>query len=81
MASNRHLGRVIALQALFELDFRRKAGDEHADLDEILARSIERYEDKLDDKEFVRHLVTGVDLNKDALDAKIQPIAPSWPLA
>lgn len=80
MASNRHLGRVIALQSLFELDFRRGAGDNSAKLDEILTRSIARYDNKLDDKNFVRHLADGVDLNAKILDAKIQPVAPEWPL-
>ena len=36
MASNRHLGRIVALQALYELELRRQSGDNSAALDDIL---------------------------------------------
>lgn len=80
MASNRHLGRIIALQTLYEFDFRETAGDDTVDLDEILARNLERYEDTVDDKEFVSRLVHGAGAAFDELDKAIQPIAPEWPL-
>lgn len=80
MASNRHLGRIIALQTLYEFDFRNTAGDTSVDLDEILDRNLERYEDTVDDKEFVNKLVHGAGDKFEKLDATIQPIAPEWPL-
>ena len=80
MASNRHLGRIIALQTLYEYDFRESAGDESVDLDEILARNLERYEDTIDDKDFVNKLVHGAGEKARELDETIQPIAPEWPL-
>jgi transcription antitermination protein NusB len=80
MASNRHLGRIIALQTLYEFEFRLDCGDTSADLSEILERNLERYEDTVDDKAFVEKLVSGVNDNRDELDAKLQPIAPEWPL-
>ncbi len=80
MASNRHLGRIIALQTLYEYDFRASAEDNSAELDKILARSLERYDDKIDDKSFVEELTRGVAKDAQALDAKIAPIAPEWPL-
>ncbi|SRR6266542_6544370 len=80
MASNRHLGRIIALQTLYEQDFRRNAGDKGLDLDAILARNIARYEATLEDKDFVNRLVRGVDTRAAELDAKLQPIAPEWPI-
>lgn len=80
MASNRHLGRIIALQTLYECEFRRQSGDTTADLDEILARNIERYEDTVDDKSFIEALVHGVDKQAEQLDELIQPIAPEWPI-
>jgi N utilization substance protein B len=80
MASNRHLGRIIALQTLYEQDFRRGAGDKDVSLDTILARNIGRYETTLEDKGFVERLVRGVDLKAAELDAKLQPIAPEWPI-
>lgn len=80
MASNRHLGRIIALQTLYECEFRQAANDEQAELNEILTRNLERYEKTIDDKKFVERLVEGVYTTKDELDATIQPIAPEWPI-
>ncbi len=80
MASNRHLGRIIALQTLYEYDFRRELGDDNADLEHILVRSLKRYDNKIDDKDFVSELVHGVVDESKELDATISPIAPEWPL-
>ena len=80
MASNRHLGRIIALQTLYEYDFRESAGDDSVDLDEVLNRNLERYDDTIDDKEFVNKLVHGAGSKLKELDETIQPIAPEWPL-
>ena len=80
MASNRHLGRIVALQTLYEYEFRTHAGDEHIDLAEILSRNLERYESAIEDKQFVDGLVHGVLDTVDDLDTKLQPIAPEWPI-
>lgn len=80
MASNRHLGRILALQTLFEQDFRRDSGDVSADIDEILERNINRYKDTIDDRTFVAQLAHGVANTFADLDSLIQPVAPEWPL-
>lgn len=80
MASNRHLGRIIALQTLYEFEFRRDCGDTTVTLDEVLDRNLERYSDTVDDKQFVKDLVFGVSESSDELDAALQPMAPEWPL-
>lgn len=80
MASNRHLGRIVALQTLYEYEFRVQSEDSSVDVDEILRRGIERYESTLDDKTFVEELVRGVIEHQAELDEKIQPIAPDWPI-
>ena len=80
MASNRHLGRIVALQSLYEYEFRVKAEDATADIDDILARNLDRYETTIDDKGFVGALVKGVLKEQADLDEKIQPIAPDWPI-
>ncbi len=80
MASNRHLGRILALQTLFEQDFRRDSGDTTVDVDEILQRNILRYKDTIDDRLFVESLVKGVVGLYADLDNVIQPVAPEWPL-
>lgn len=80
MASNRHLGRIIALQTLYEHDFRHNAGDKDVSLDDILARNIARYEGTVDDQAFINRLVRGVNAKAAKLDALLQPIAPEWPI-
>lgn len=80
MASNRHLGRIIALQTLYEQEFRRDAGDDSLDIEEILTRNIARYKDMVDDVDFVKQLVAGVAAATAELDVKLQPIAPEWPI-
>ena len=80
MASNRHLGRIIALQTLYEFEFREQCGDKDVSLDEVLARNLERYEDTVEDTSFVTKLVKGVTEHRDKLDALLQPIAPEWPI-
>src|SRR5680860_309548 len=80
MASNRHLGRIVALQTLYEYEFRVQSKDLTADVDNILVRNLKRYETAIDDKEFVEVLVKGVLDEEVNLDTKIQPIAPEWPI-
>jgi N utilization substance protein B len=80
MASNRHLGRIIALQTLYEQEFRHDAGDKEFQLADVLARNIERYKDMVDDVDFINNLVAGVLEHEAELDATLQPVAPEWPL-
>jgi len=80
MASNRHLGRIVALQTLYEYEFRQDSGDTSVDSTEILKRNLERYETAIDDTTFVETIVSGVLADQADLDAKIQPIAPDWPI-
>jgi N utilization substance protein B len=80
MASNRHLGRIIALQTLYEQDFRRQAGDENSSLDAILSRNIARYNHLIDDTAFVEELVHGITKRQTKLNEILQPVAPEWPI-
>ncbi len=80
MASNRHLGRIVALQSLYEYEFRTQCGDETVAVADILERNIDRYETAIQDTDFVKQLVNGVLDQQADLDAKIQPIAPDWPI-
>lgn len=80
MASNRHLGRIIALQTLYEFEFRTSCGDETVALDDVLERNLERFEGTVDDTDFVRTLVSGTQAQVDELDAALRPIAPEWPI-
>ena len=81
MASNRHLGRIISLQSLYEYEFRSKAGDATADIDHIVAKNILPYEKALGDTEFVYNLSRGVAEKTEELDADLTPLAPEWPIS
>lgn len=80
MASNRHLGRIVAMQTLYEYVFRMDCEDSTTDLSAILDRNINRYSETIDDKDFIVKLVNGVVKEWDELDAELQPLAPEWPL-
>ncbi|MBR3180946.1 transcription antitermination factor NusB [Candidatus Saccharibacteria bacterium] len=80
MASNRHLGRIISLQSLYEYEFRNKAGDASADIDHIVAKNILPYEKALGDTEFVYNLSKGVVSHAEELDKDLAPLAPEWPI-
>jgi N utilization substance protein B len=80
MSANRHLGRIIALQTLYEQDFRIECGDKNFNLNEVLKRNIKRYQGTVDDQAFISELVKGVDLQQTKLDEELQPIAPEWPI-
>ncbi len=79
MASNRHLGRIVAMQTLYEHDFR--SGDEtERDLSPILQRNLDEFRSSIDDTNFVEDLVDGVSGSQGDIDAIIGPAAPEWPV-
>jgi transcription antitermination protein NusB len=79
MASNRHLGRIVAMQTLYEYDFRGgESGD--APIDAILSRNLHEFEDTIEDKNFVHDVVEGVLSQQTAIDGSIAPAAPEWPV-
>lgn len=80
MSANRHLGRIIALQTMYEIELRQGSDDTGVKLEEVLRRNIDRYSAKLDDKDFLYELASGVYKKLRVLDKRIQPIAPDWPL-
>jgi N utilization substance protein B len=80
MASNRHLGRIIALQTLYETEFRQEAGDTDLDINSVLERNIARYRGMVDDLEFIKRLTNGVAGQSAKLDLQLQPVAPEWPI-
>lgn len=79
MASNRHLGRIVALQTLYEYEFRIECGD-NVSLEVVLSRNTDRYSETIEDQSFIVTLVNGVNKQIKDLDARLQPIAPEWPI-
>src|SRR5438309_12128482 len=79
MASNRHLGRIVAMQTLYEEDFRSDP-ELQEKLAEILKRNLDEFSDSIDDKAFVNDLVDGTTKNQEKIDGMIGPVAPEWPV-
>ncbi len=75
--ANRHLSRSIAMQALYEWDFR---GRDEKKIDEIIKRNIEEFGPGLEQSAFVYDLVKNTIANQDKIDPLIEKCAPEWPL-
>jgi len=80
MASNRHLGRIVALQTLYEYDFRDDDAETKMNLPHILQRNLNEFRDSIEDTDFVEDVVEGVQSNCQAIDEVIAPAAPEWPV-
>jgi len=74
--SNRHLGRTIAMQALFLWDFQGKSGS----MSEITRMVLEKFNQNFDDQAFVKHLLEGVIGRLPVVDKYIIKYATEWPL-
>lgn len=79
MASNRHLGRIVAMQTLYEHDFRGGSGVS-LELPPILERNLNEFRSSIDDTNFVEDIVEGVNSHLHDIDAVIAPAAPEWPV-
>jgi transcription antitermination protein NusB len=75
--ANRHLSRSIALQSLFEWDFRNKPVGE---LKTITKHNIAEFAPGMDNTDFIFDLVLGVEENMAEIDQLIVGSAPDWPL-
>lgn len=71
---NRHLSRMIAMQTLYEWEFR-----EDADLNEVAERNIAEYDGKCE-PDFIHMLVKGISEKRGELDKIIDESAPEWPV-
>jgi transcription antitermination protein NusB len=75
--ANRHLQRSVAMQSLFEWDFK---GCDNALSREILKRNIEEFAPGIEDSIFAEHLIEGTLREQKTIDALIVKCAPEWPL-
>lgn len=74
--ANRHFARTLAMQSLFEWDFKNK----EEDLQEIVKKNIEQSGQSEKDNEFVHQLVDGVVKHLAKIDEIIVKNAPEWPM-
>ncbi len=75
--ANRHLQRSVAMQSLFEWDFRKASDEEMAS---IVRRHLEEFAPGLEDASFTRVLVEGTLAHRAIIDQLIEKCAPEWPL-
>ncbi|MEK7579650.1 MAG: transcription antitermination factor NusB [Patescibacteria group bacterium] len=75
--ASRHLARSIAIQSLYEWDFKNYPTEF---LPEIIKRNIEEFGPGLKDQEFVASLINGVVSHRKEIDNIIEKAAPMWPI-
>ena len=75
--ANRHLSRSIAMQSLYEWDFKGMDMDK---LDEIVKQNIKEFGPGIEETDFVRQIVNGVIENLSKLNKIIEKSAPEWPI-
>lgn len=75
--ANRHLSRSIALQSLFEWDFRKQKPDQ---LKTTTEYNIKEFAPGIEDTDFIFNLVFGVRDHMPDIDKLIVVSAPDWPL-
>lgn len=75
--ANRHLSRSLAMQVLFEWDFR---GYHLANIDQTIKQVADEFGPGMEDDSFVGALVLGVIKHREKLDQIIEKAAPDWPI-
>jgi len=75
--ANRHLSRSIAMQSLYEWDFK---GKEPKQLKEVVNNNIEEFGPGIEESDFIWQIVNGVIENLPKLNEIIEKSAPEWPL-
>lgn len=75
--ANRHLSRTVAMQTLFEWDFKARAES----IASLVDNNIKQFAPGLDDPTFIQDLVKGVVDHVADIDAIIERVAPEWPVA
>ncbi|NTU69451.1 transcription antitermination factor NusB [bacterium] len=78
MSISRHFLRILAMQTLYEWDFRRTE-----DPNEILARNIKETASNIEatDKKFASELIAGTISHTKEIDELIKVAAPEWPIS
>lgn len=75
--ASRHLARSVAMQSLYEWDFK---GRTEGMLAGILEHNIKEFGSGLDDPQFIIDLVKGTIERLSEIDAIIEKAAPQWPI-
>jgi len=71
---NRHLSRMVSMQAIYEWNFR-----DNSDVDELIDRSISEFSDDVDSN-YIKKVILGVIENSESINKEIEICAPEWPI-
>jgi len=74
---NRHYARIIALQSLYENDFR---DPDTSDVEEIFSRHVKNIGEDGENVEFAKMIIEQTGKNKANIDKLIEKVAPEWPI-
>jgi len=72
---NRHYARVVALQSLYESDFR-----DTENVSEIFDRHIKNIDENAENTDFAKELLVKTREKVKEIDSKIVEFAPEWPI-
>ncbi len=75
--ASRHLARSVAMQSLYEWDFK---GRDESRLGEILEHNIKEFGSGLEEPQFIIDLVRGTLEHIAEIDGIIEKAAPQWPI-
>ena len=75
--ANRHLSRSIAMQSLYEWDFR---GRDNSVLPGLIEQNTKEFGPGMEDDTFIKHLVNGAVDHIQKIDQIIEKAAPEWPI-
>ena len=75
VASTRHQARTLALQILYEMDVAQHPADE------VLSRYTEELSLPQPVRRYIERLITGVESDKQQIDAQIAAAAPAFPVS
>ena len=75
--ASRHLSRSIAMQSLYEWDFK---GQNYATLENIVNHNVTEFAPGMENAAFIKSLINGVISKMKEIDEIIQKAAPQWPL-
>ena len=73
--ASRHLSRSIAMQSLYEWDFK---GRDPVILDEIVTHNVKEFAPGMDSTKFIKNLVDGAVRRLREIDTIIEKAAPQW---
>ena len=80
MAANRHLGRIVTMQALYEYFVRSSLKDSSLDIKDVIGRALSVHYKNIKDTDFVKAVIKGTIEKQEEIDQAWLKFAKDWPL-